>query len=521
MSMPSTDTTDERLPVEAGERGAPLVGQVQESVDPFDYAETIVRDLAVHVGSRLRDFRSDLAAMHSAVVQLPETMKINALGHSIQELRERLAHLTGVVSQQVTRYPEELDRVAKTAADLLNRVAGLESWIAAARQSMAQGDAPNLPMPTGGFVGQDQMNAIIGQVHESLMRVVGAVRDLQLDVRDIRTDLRSLSVDQAVAAAATPPAAGTGEGGTADAAPAEPAAPVAPPGPDLSGALAALETRLSVLEGRPAPVAAAAPDLSGALAALETRLSTLEGRPVPAPAPVMADPAPALADLSRRLMALEARPVAAPAPVAPALPATAAADGLGDVAALVFGSWSRLAQPSSDAALSQTVEAVLSTLSRRFDETVRTPTVTKGSGIVAVATHAKGATPIVALLATEDLCGRTWTLGAGGAEMRAAADGDKPAATRTPCWRALLAAAALVEQQQAGTRVLPLLVYGHGSIDSLPSRDDMASYGQRLGVSAAADRLLVVGAADQSHPGLARPADLIAALADLGVSVPA
>ncbi len=476
MSMPSTDTTDERLPVEPTDRGAPLVGQVQESVDPFDYAETIVRDLALHVGSRLRDFRSDLAAMHSAVVQLPETMKINALGGSIQELRERLAHLTGVVSQQVTRYPEELDRVAKTAADLLNRVAGLESWIAAARQSMAQGDTPNLPMPTGGFVGQDQMNIIIGQVHESLMRVVGAVRDLQLDVRDIRTDLRALS-------------------GTPTAAP----VPVAAP------------TQAEAM----VPTAEPPADLGPLVAALDRRLAALEGAPAPAPAaPAIADPAPALADLSRRLAALESRPAVMPGvPAATAAPA----DALDDVAALVFGAWSRLAQPSGDAALAQTVEAVLSTLSRRFDQTVRTPVMAKGSGIVAVATHAKGATPIVALLATEDLCGRTWTLGAGGAEMRAAADGDKPAAVRTPCWRALLAAAALVEQQQAGTRVLPVLVYGHGSIDALPSRDDMAAYGQRLGVSATADRLLVIGAADQSHAGLAQPRDLMASLSDLGV----
>lgn len=475
MSMPSTDTPDERLPVEAADRGAPLVGQVQESVDPFDYAETIVRDLALHVGSRLRDFRSDLAAMHSAVVQLPETMKINALGGSIQELRERLAHLTGVVSQQVTRYPEELDRVAKTAGDLMNRVAGLESWIAAARQSMAQGDTPNLPMPTGGFVGQDQMNIIIGQVHESLMRVVGAVRDLQLDVRDIRTDMRSLSgAAPAAAAPVTVQAEVDAEGPTAE------------PTPDLGPVLAALDRRLTALEGRPAPTAAAA------------------------------DPAPALADLSRRLAALENRPIPAAA-AAPAATTAASAHALDDVAALVFGSWSRLAQPAGDAALSQTVEAVLSTLSRRFDQTVRTPVVAKGSGIIAVATHAKGATPIVALLATEDLCGRSWTLGAGAAEMRAAADGDKPAAIRTPCWRALLAAAALVEQQQAGTRVLPILVYGHGSIDALPSRDDMAAYGQRLGVSATADRLLVIGAADQSHSGLAQPRDLLAALSDLGV----
>lgn len=456
MSMPSNDTTDARKPLEAGAKGAPLAGEVQESVDPFDYAETIVRDLALHVGSRLRDFRSDLSAMHSAVVQLPETMKINALGQSIQELRERLAHLTGVVSQQVTRYPEELDRVSKSAGELLNRVAGLESWIAAARQSIAQGDAPNLPVPSGGFIGHDQFNAIVGQVHDSILRVVGAVRDLQLDVRDIRSDIRAV--------------------------PAEPAA-------------------------KPAT---AAPDHGPALTDLARRLSALESRPAPTPP---YDHGPTLADLDRRLATLENRP----APVA-AAPVTPAADGgSADVAALVFGAWHRLSQPAGDKALSQTVEAVLSTLSRTFDQTVRAPLVAKGSGIVAVASAKRGGTPIAALLATEDLCGRTWTLGPDGAEMTAAADGDKPGAVRIPCWRALLAAASLVEQQNPGTRVLPLLVYGHGGIDALPSRDDMAAHGGRLGVGAATERLLVIGASDQSHAGLAQPRDLLGALTALGL----
>ncbi|AUN30932.1 hypothetical protein [Niveispirillum cyanobacteriorum] len=467
MSMPSSDTTDARKPVETGATGAPLTGEVQDSVDPFDYAETIVRDLAHHVGSRLRDFRSDLAAMHSAVVQLPETMKINALGQSIQELRERLAHLTGVVSQQVTRYPEELDRVAKSASELLNRVAGLESWIAAARQTMAQGgEGPNLPMPTGGFVGHDQFEAIISQVHDSILRVVGAVRDLQLDVRDIRSDIRK-GAQGDVAAAAAPVAA-------------------APATPDHGPALAELSRRLAALENRPTPASGQA-----------------------------------LADLERRLKALEDQPAAeAPAPAAPAVPPApvAAAPAQADVAALVFGAWHRLSLPAGDKALSQTVEAVLSTLSRTFDQTVRSPQVAKGSGIVAVATATRAGTPITALLATEDLCGRTWTLGADAADMAAPADGDKPAAARTPCWRALLAASALVEQQQPGTKVLPLLVYGHGSIDKLPTRDDMNAHAGKLGVSAAAERLLVIGAPDQSgHTGFAQPRDLLSALTELGL----
>lgn len=464
MSMPSSDTTDARKPVETGATGAPLTGEVQDSVDPFDYAETIVRDLAHHVGSRLRDFRSDLAAMHSAVVQLPETMKINALGQSIQELRERLAHLTGVVSQQVTRYPEELDRVARSASELLNRVAGLESWIAAARQTMAQGgEGPNLPLPTGGFVGHDQFEAIIGQVHDSILRVVGAVRDLQLDVRDIRSDIRKAPTGEAPAAAA----------------------PVVA-GPDHGPALTELSRRLAALENRPTPASGQA-----------------------------------LADLERRLKVLEDQPaVEAPAPVAPAVPPApvAAAPAQPDMAALVFGAWHRLSLPAGDKALTQTVEAVLSTLSRTFDQTVRSPLVAKGSGIVAVATATRGGVPVTALLATEDLCGRTWTLGADAADMAAPADGDKPAAVRTPCWRALLAASALVEQQQPGGKVLPLLVYGHGSIDKLPSRDDMNAHAGKLGVSAAAERLLVIGAPDQSgHAGFAQPRDLMSALTDLGL----
>ncbi len=463
MSIPSSDTTDARKPVEAGATGAALTGEVQDSVDPFDYAETIVRDLALHVGSRLRDFRSDLAAMHSAVVQLPETMKINALGQSIQELRERLAHLTGVVSQQVTRYPEELDRVSKSASELLNRVAGLESWIAAARQTIAQGgEAPNLPIPSGGFVGHDQFEAVIGQVHESILRVVGAVRDLQLDVRDIRSDIRK-----------------------------------APSGP--ADAPVTIESASAV-----------ASDHGPALADLSRRLAALENRPTPASGQ-------ALADLERRLKVLEDRPDVS-APVAPVAAPPAAVTVQPDLAALVFGAWHRLSLPAGDKPLAQTVEAVLSTLARTFDQITRSPQVAKGSGIVAVATAIRGGTTITALLATEDLCGRTWALGADAAEMAAAADGDKPAAVRTPCWRALLAASALVEQQQPGTKVLPLLVYGHGAIDKLPGRDDMVAHAGRLGVAAAAERLLVVGAPDQSgHTGFAQPRDLMTALTDLGL----
>lgn len=405
----------------------PINGEVQESVDPFDYAETIVRDLALHVGSRLRDFRSDLSAMHSAVIQLPETMKINALGQSIQELRERLAHLTGVVSQQVTRYPEELDRVARTSSDLMNRVAGVESWIAAARQSLAQGETPNLPSPTGGFVGQDQLNLVVGQIHESLLRVVSAVRDLQLDLRDLRSDFRHGGV----------PAAGSPEAGTD------------------SSALDALTARVQQLEARPAASPATAP-----------------------------------------------------------IPASA---GAGAVAALVLGAWSRLSQPIGAAALRQTVESVVAALKSRLDQVVTPPQVARGSGIVAVATAERGGKPHVVLVATEDLCGRTWSLSGGGAEMRSPETGDKPAASRTPCWRALLGAAALVQQQQPDAVLLPVLIYGHGQIDLVPAREDILGYGRAVGAGAAAERLLSLSAGDLELPGLARPQDLFPALTALGL----
>ena len=434
MNMPSSDRPDGQKsdaaePVTS--MTTSLTGELQEAVDPFDYAETIVRDLALHVGTRLRDFRSDLAAMHNAVVQLPETMKINALGQSIQELRERLAHLTGVVSQQVTRYPEELDRVAKLSSDLLNRVAGLESWIAAARQSLAQGDAPALPSPTGGFVGQDQLNAVVGQVHESLMRVVGAVRDLQLDLRDLRSDVRA-----GVPAGSAPPA--------------------------LPGDL---DQRLRILEEKVVAVAKA-----------------------PAPAPVVQ---PAAASPANNLVAT-------------------------NLAALVMGAWSRLAQPAGAEALRQAVDATVAAVRSRVEHVVVPAEVARGSGIVAVGTGRCDGRPLVVLVATEDLCGRTWTLGAGGMEMASAETADRPPSTRTACWRALLGAAALVEQAQPGAVVMPVLVYGHGHLNVLPSREEIIAYARSTGTVIAAQRLLCVAAADVSLPGLGRPADVASVLATLG-----
>ncbi|MEA1677338.1 hypothetical protein [Nitrospirillum sp. BR 11163] len=138
---PATDApiVDAEVVTPAVQEGA-REGEIEESVDPFDYAESIVRDLALHVGSRLRDLRNDLTAMHSAVVSLPETMRINALGQSIQELRERVAHLTGVVSHHAGRPAEEAERLARgvgelkhTLDDVTQRVGVLENWLSHAK----------------------------------------------------------------------------------------------------------------------------------------------------------------------------------------------------------------------------------------------------------------------------------------------------------------------------------------------------------------------------------------------------
>ncbi|MBB6252510.1 hypothetical protein [Nitrospirillum iridis] len=200
-------------PVPAGAVGtATREGEIQEGVDPFDYAESIVRDLALHVGSRLRDLRTDLTAMHSAVVSLPETMRINALGQSIQELRERVAHLTGVVSHHAARPTEETERLfrgvgelSRSLGDITQRIGVLENWLTHAKavNGVLLPDVPPGPLP-------EQLNQLVDHLHESLLRVVNAVRATQLDVRDLREQVKG---GVAPAAAPTPSKAAAPDAG--------------------------------------------------------------------------------------------------------------------------------------------------------------------------------------------------------------------------------------------------------------------------------------------------------------------
>lgn len=406
------DAAGRDLPAMTALSGAAVSGEIQDTVDPFDYAETIVRDLALHVGTRLRDFRDDLAAMHATVVQLPETMRINAMGQSIQELRDRVAHLTGVVSLQATRPAEEAERLGRGMNDLAQRVAGLEAWIAAAKRAGVQnGELPAIPLPEGGLVGMEQFDRVIDQMHESFVKLVGAVRELQLDLRDLRSAVRDRG------ASALP-------------------------------------------------------------------------RPEPAPAPLPA-------------------PVSAPTPAAAGRFGDDGDDPAG-LASLAFGVWHRLSQPAGSEALQAAVDDVLRQLSDTLPGIVRQPRVTKGSGLVAVCSGRVRGVPAVALVATEDLCGHRWTLAQDGAEMAAE---EPQGLVRTPCWRALLATAALLEQARPGTVVLPVLVYGNGWLDRTPTREEILSHGRSVVAERTAGRMIGVAAAGIELPGLLRPADVGRALA--------
>ncbi|MEE3625990.1 hypothetical protein UCD39_18715 [Nitrospirillum sp. BR 11752] len=251
-AVPATPSAD----IEVAPPSAPAAvreGEIDEGVDPFDYAESIVRDLALHVGSRLRDLRNDLTAMHSAVVSLPETMRINALGQSIQELRERVAHLTGVVSHHAGRPAEEAERLARgvgelsnTLQDVTQRVGVLENWLSHAKavNGVRLPDLPPGPLP-------EQLNSLVDHLHESLLRVVNAVRATQLDVRDLRDQVRG-------GVPALPPPAADGK-----------VADVKAAAPD-AGAVQALAGRLDAVEEklRRAPASAPADRSDGGTAGL-------------------------------------------------------------------------------------------------------------------------------------------------------------------------------------------------------------------------------------------------------------
>ncbi|MFM2045066.1 MAG: hypothetical protein RLY86_3642 [Pseudomonadota bacterium] len=458
-------------------QNGPAQGEVQDGVDPFDYAETIVRDLALHVGSRLRDFRADLTAMHSAVVQLPETMKITVLGQSVQDLRDRVATLNSVVNQHLGRPSEEVIRLAHGMTDLGQRLSGVESWITVARQSGGSSDMAGMPIPNGGFVAMDQFDRIVDQVHESLMRVVAAVREVQLDFRDLRTEVRG---QLAAAGRLSAPVA----------APVAEAAPVATP--------------IAAPVATPVALPAVDPEAASRLAQLTARLDTLEARVGDAVRAATQAAAQAAASA-----ATDAGATAAPAPV-PAPAAAPAPAGTGDLAALVFGAWNRLGLPSGAESLARAVQQVSATVADRLGEMVKAPVPARGPGLHGVASGRVRGLDVVALVAVEDLCGRSWLVQADGTELTC----PDPATTRAATWRSTLAAAALVVQARPGVRVVPVVVYGNGFLDQGPTAEEVAAFAVSIGAADAGRRLIQVAADDISLPGLISPADLPAAFTD-------
>lgn len=425
--------------------GAPLMGALGDDaaggVDPYEYAETIVRDLAAQLGARVRDFRADLAALHTAMAALPETLKLGALSQSVLELRDQLFRLSGTVAQQAQRPAEELQRVGGQMERLAERVAQVEAYLARKVQEGAGGSASadQAPPPGGLLVLKADFDRVIGQYHESMMRVVGAVREVQLDIRDAREEFRTTLAGM-------------------------------PAGAPVDGV------------GAP-PRLVEAPAKRAEIQRLADRLTEIEDR--------LRRPA----EVSRG---------AVPKPSAESPTA---------LASLLFGAWDRLAQPLGADALKSAVDEVLSALEATLPHIVRTPRLTKGSGLVAVCSGARGETPVVALVAAEDLQGQTWAVTPGANEMSCLDNFQQKSAL--PTWRALLAAAALVEQTRPGVLVVPVLVCGNGGLSEAPRREDVIAHGQSVGAAGAASRLLTVEAADLSVPGMLRPAEIGPALAAL------
>ena len=426
--------------------GAPLLGglgdNVAEGVDPYEYAETIVRDLAAQLGARIRDFRADLAALHTAMAALPETLKLGALSQSVLELRDQLFRLSGTVAQQGQRPAEELQRVGGQMERLAERVGQVEAYLARKVQEGGAGGtaaADQAPPPGGLLVLKADFDRVIGQYHESMMRVVGAVREVQLDIRDAREEFRT--------------------------------------------------TLSSLPAGAPTDGAGAAP------------------RIVEAPAKRAE-----IQRLADRLTEIEDR-LRRPAEPSRGGAAEPSAESPTALASLLFGAWDRLAQPLGADALKSAVDEVLNALEATLPHIVRTPRLTRGSGLVAVCSGARGETPVVALVAAEDLQGQTWAVTPGANEMSCLDNFQQKSAQ--PTWRALLAAAALVEQTRPGVLVVPVLVCGNGGLSEAPRREDVIAHGQSVGAAGAASRLLTVEASDLSVPGMLRPAEVGPALAAL------
>ena len=106
----------------AGDDGA-------DSVDPYEYAEAIVRDLAAQLGARLRDVRSDVAALQSALAGLPETLKLQAIGQAGEQVQAQVAALSGTVTKQGQAAVTEA-QLSQQLGQLAERIGSVEAYLA-------------------------------------------------------------------------------------------------------------------------------------------------------------------------------------------------------------------------------------------------------------------------------------------------------------------------------------------------------------------------------------------------------